>query len=331
MSYKMEMLSRLKKHREEEEMLQWEGTFAEYLHMVKERPEIAQSAHSRLYNMIKHAGITEENDQKIYEFFANDIFGLEETLEKLVEEYFHPAAKKLDVKKRILLLMGPVGGGKSTIVSLLKDGLEHFTRTEDGAVYAIKGCPMYEDPLHLIPNNLRDDFYDDYGIRIEGNLSPLNTLRLEQEYNGRIEDVIVERILFSENKRVGIGTFSPSDPKSQDIADLTGSIDFSTIATYGSESDPRAYRFDGELNKANRGLMEFQEMLKCDEKFLWHLLSLTEEGNFKAGRFALISADPIIVAHTNEAEFRSFISNKKNEALHSRMIVMPIPYNLRVS
>src|SRR5699024_10051966 len=131
--------------------------------------------------------------------------------------------------------------------------------------------------------------------------------------------------------RVGIGTFSPSDPKSQDIADLTGSIDFSTIAEYGSESDPRAYRFDGELNKANRGMMEFQEMLKCDEKFLWHLLSLTQEGNFKAGRFALISADELIVAHTNEAEYRAFISNKKNEALHSRIIVMPIPYNLKVS
>src|SRR5699024_1159195 len=167
-------------------------------------------------------------------------------------------------------------------------------------------------------------------IRINGSLSQLNTLRLEEEYNGRIEDVIIERVLFSENKRVGIGTFSPSDPKSQDIADLTGSIDFSTIATYGSESDPRAYRFDGELNKANRGLMEFQEMLKCDEKFLWHLLSLTQEGNFKAGRFALISADEMIVAHTNEAEYRSFISNKKNEALHSRMIVMPIPYNLKL-
>ncbi|WP_455675026.1 PrkA family serine protein kinase, partial [Pradoshia sp.] len=156
-------------------------------------------------------------------------------------------------------------------------------------------------------------------------------MRLEKDYHNRIEDMPVERIFLSEDKRVGVGTFSPSDPKSQDIADLTGSIDFSTIATYGSESDPRAYRFDGELNKANRGMMEFQEMLKCDEKFLWHLLSLTQEGNFKAGRFALISADELIVAHTNETEYRSFIANKKNEALHSRIIVMPVPYNLKVS
>jgi len=327
----MDFMDKIKRQREEEKKLTWEGTFSDYLKLLKEKPWIAQSAHARIYNMIKAAGITEKDGHKHYHFFDKDIFGLEEAIERLVEEYFHPAAKRLDVKKRILLLMGPVSGGKSTIVTLLKRGLEQFTRTEEGAVYAIKGCPMHEDPLHLIPPNLRDDFYKEYGIRIEGSLSPLNALRLEEEYGGRIEDVLVERIFFSEDRRIGIGTFSPSDPKSQDIADLTGSIDFSTIAEYGSESDPRAYRFDGELNIANRGIMEFQEMLKCDEKFLWHLLSLSQEGNFKAGRFALISADEMIVAHTNEAEYRSFISNKKNEALHSRIIDMPIPYNLKVS
>jgi serine protein kinase len=327
----MDILKKIAQYREEEERLRWEGTFAEYLEILKEKPWVAQSAHSRVYNMIKDAGVEEVNGRKRYKFFSHQLFGLEEALERLVEEYFHPAAKRLDVRKRILLLMGPVGGGKSTLVTMLKRGLEEYSKTERGAVYAIKGCPMHEDPLHLIPHHLRDDFYKEYGIRIEGDLSPLNMMRLEKEYGGRIEDVMVERIFFSENKRVGIGTFSPSDPKSQDIADLTGSIDFSTIAEYGSESDPRAYRFDGELNKANRGIMEFQEMLKCDEKFLWHLLSLTQEGNFKAGRFALISADELIIAHTNETEYRSFIANKKNEALHSRIIVMPIPYNLRVS
>ncbi|MBS4171698.1 PrkA family serine protein kinase [Bacillus sp. FJAT-49736] len=327
----MDILKRLSHYREEEEKLYWEGTFAEYLELLKERPWIAQSAHSRVYNMIKDAGVGEVNGKKKYEFFSKQLFGLEEALEKLVEEYFHPAARRLDVRKRVLLLMGPVSGGKSTLVTMLKRGLEAYSRTDKGAVYAIKGCPMHEDPLHLIPGHLRQDFYEEYGIRVEGNLSPLNLMRLEQEYGGKIEDVMIERVFFSEDRRVGIGTFSPSDPKSQDIADLTGSIDFSTIAEYGSESDPRAYRFDGELNKANRGLMEFQEMLKCDEKFLWHLLSLTQEGNFKAGRFALISADELIVAHTNETEYRSFISNKKNEALHSRIIVMPVPYNLKVS
>ncbi|MGP4061843.1 PrkA family serine protein kinase [Halobacillus sp. H74] len=327
----MDILKKIQDHREHEEELKWEGTFSEYLDLLKERPHLAQSAHSRVYNMIKNAGVVEEHDHKRYKFFDEDIYGLDEAMEKLVEEYFHPAARRLDVRKRILLLMGPVSGGKSTLVNLLKRGMEKYTHTDEGAVFAIKGCPMHEDPLHLVPSHLRKEFQEEYGIRIEGSLSPLNTMRVETEYGGRIEDVLVERVFFSEDKRTGIGTFSPSDPKSQDIADLTGSIDFSTIAQYGSESDPRAYRFDGELNKANRGIMEFQEMLKCDEKFLWHLLSLTQEGNFKAGRFALISADELIVAHTNEAEYRSFIANKKNEALHSRMIVMPVPYNLRVS
>lgn len=325
------ILRKIQQHREEEERLAWEGTFADYLEIIKKRPYVAQTAHSRVFNMIKDAGIEEVDGKKKYNFFSGQMFGIDDALERLVEEYFHPSAKRLDVRKRILLLMGPVSGGKSTLVTLLKRGLEAYSRTEKGAIYAIKGCPMHEDPLHMVPAHLRNDFYNEYGIRIEGNLSPLNMMRLEEEYGGRIEDVLVERIFLSENKRVGIGTFSPSDPKSQDIADLTGSIDFSTIAEFGSESDPRAYRFDGELNKANRGMMEFQEMLKCDEKFLWHLLSLTQEGNFKAGRFALISADELIVAHTNEAEYRSFISNKKNEALHSRIIVMPIPYNLSFS
>ena len=247
----MDILNKVRSFREEENRLKWEGTFAEYLAIVKDRKEVAQTAHSRVYNMIKSSGLVEKDGNRLYQFFGEEIFGLEESIERLVEEYFHPAAKRLEVRKRILLLMGPVSGGKSTIVTLLKRGLENYSKTDEGAVYAIKGCPMHEDPLHLIPHHLRKDFFEGYGIRIEGSLSPLNTMRLEQEYDGEIENVLVERIFFSEDKRVGIGTFTPSDPKSQDIADLTGSIDFSTIAEFGSESDPRAYRFDGELNKAN--------------------------------------------------------------------------------
>ncbi|WP_248924991.1 PrkA family serine protein kinase [Paenibacillus hamazuiensis] len=328
----MSFMEKLEGYRKKHLDLVWEGSFADYLLLVKQRPTVAALAHDRIYRMIEAAGIIDRgNGKREYTFFSKALFGLEEPIQTLVEEYFRPAAQRLDVRKRLLLLMGPVSGGKSTLVSLLKEGLAEFTRTDDGAVYAIKGCPMQEDPLHLVPHELRRDFQHEYGVKIEGDLCPVCRLRLEEEHCGRMEDMRVVRVFFSEANRTGIGTFAPSDPKSQDIADLTGSIDFSTISQYGSESDPRAYRFDGELNKANRGLMEFQEMLKCDEKFLWNLLSLTQEGNFKAGRFALISADELIVAHTNETEYRAFISNKKNEALHSRMIVMRIPYNLKVS
>ncbi len=327
----MNIFKKIADYRTETERLAWTGTFAEYIELLRRQPHLAMTAHARVYEMIASHGIVEENGRRKYNFFEKEIFGLDSAIEKLVEEYFHSAARRLDVRKRILLLMGPVSGGKSTIVTMLKRGLEQFSRTDQGAVYAIKGCPMHEEPLHLIPHELRSEVEQEFGVKIEGNLCPSCQIRLRDDYGGRIEDVLVERVLLSEDNRVGIGTFSPSDPKSQDIADLTGSIDFSTITEFGSESDPRAYRFDGELNKANRGLMEFQEMLKCDEKFLWNLLSLTQEGNFKAGRFALISADELIIAHTNESEYKSFIANKKNEALQSRMIVMPIPYNLKVS
>ncbi|HOV78625.1 MAG TPA: PrkA family serine protein kinase [Bacillota bacterium] len=326
----MDFLKRLEEYRSLERQLAWEGTFQDYIEIIKKNPGVTQLAHARIYNMIKSAGVKEIEGVKKYEFFNSELFGLDKTLEKLVEEYFHPAARRLDVRKRILLLMGPVSGGKSTLVAMLKRGLEKYSRTDDGALYGIKGCPMHEEPLHLIPKELREDFQREFNVYIEGELCPSCRMMVETEYSGRIEKVPVERIFLSEDNRVGIGTFTPSDPKSQDIADLTGSVDFSTIAEYGSESDPRAYRFDGELNIANRGLMEFQEMLKCDEKFLWNLLSLSQEGNFKAGRFALIYADEMIVAHTNENEYKSFISNKKNEALQSRIIVMKIPYNLKV-
>ena len=325
------LMKRLEEHRQRESQLSWTGTFADYLDLVAKIPAIAQHSHARIYQMIASAGIEEVGGIRRYKFFEDELFGLDRCLERLVEEYLHPAARRLDVRKRILLLMGPVSGGKSTLVMMLKRGLEQFSRTEQGAVYGIKDCPMHEEPLHLIPKEMRAEVQQALGVTIEGELCPSCRLMLRDVYKGRVEDVRVERVMLSEAERVGIGTFSPSDPKSQDIADLTGSIDFSTIGEYGSESDPRAYRFDGELNKANRGMMEFQEMLKLDEKFLWNLLSLSQEGNFKAGRFALISADEMIVAHTNETEFRNFIANKKNEALRSRIIVMPVPYNLRVS
>ena len=326
----LSITSLLKAHNDESKHLQWEGTFTEYLDLVKENPTVANTAHARVYDMIASAGTEERDGHKIYHFFDGEIYGIDLALERLVEEYFHSAARRLDVRKRILLLMGPVSGGKSSLVALLKRGLERYSKTDRGAVYAIKDCPMQEEPLHLIPHELRPKVEKELGVHIEGELCPVCQMKLDQGYGGDPTEMRVERIFFSETKRVGIGTFSPSDPKSQDIADLTGSVDFSAIAEYGSESDPRAFRFDGELNKANRGILEMQEMLKIDTKFLYHLLSLTQEGNFKAGRFALISADEVVIAHTNETEYQAFIANKKNEALHSRMIVMHVPYTLQV-
>src|SRR5581483_8135944 len=318
----MDLIHRLEQYRTEEQKLAWQGTFAQYFDLVVANPQICQLSHARLYNMLLQAGAeTGPNGEKVYSFFAKDLFGLNKTLQQLVE-YFSSAARRLEVRKRILLLMGPVGGGKSTIVTLLKRGLERYTRTDDGAVYAIKGCPMHEEPLHLIPDVLRPEVEKEYGIYVEGDLCPVCRLRLKEEFDGRHEAMPVERIVFSEKNRCGIGTFSPSDPKSQDISELTGSIDLSTVGEYGVESDPRAYRFDGELNVANRGLMEFVEMLKCDEKFLYSLLTLSQEQSIKTGRFAMIYADEVIVSHTNESEYSNFVGNRRNEALHDRIILI---------
>ncbi|MBX6340991.1 MAG: protein prkA [Thermomicrobiaceae bacterium] len=341
----MNLQERLEAYRQEERKLNWEGTFADYFDLVIQNPRIAQLAHARIFNMIMDAGSQErDGGGTVYNFFADEIFGIEKSLEQIVE-YFRSSAQRLEVRKRILLLMGPVGGGKSTIVAMLKRGLERYTRTDDGAVYAIKGCPMHEEPLHLVPETLRDELMKEYGIYIEGELCPWCRFQLEQAepgpdhpwslpgrpFSGRHEDVPVVRIAFSEKHRIGIGTFTPSDPKSQDIAELVGGIDLSTIGEVGSESDPRAYRFDGELNIANRGLVEFIEMLKTDERFLYVLLTLSQEQNIKTGRFSMIYADEVVVSHTNEHEYNAFVGNKKSEALQDRIILVKVPYNLRVS
>jgi serine protein kinase len=326
---------RLEDLRREHEALRWEGSFREYFELVAQNPRIAQLSHARINDMVHAAGIERLNEGTqhevlSYNFFAAELFGIEEPIARIVE-YFKSAAQRLEVRKRILLLMGPVGGGKSTIVNMLKRGLEDWTRTEGGAVYAIKDCPMHEEPLHLIPHQLRAEVEKHYGIYIEGDLCPQCRYSLEKTYGGRHEDVKVHRVVFSEKERVGIGTFSPSDPKSQDITELTGSIDLSTIGEVGVESDPRAYRFDGELNIANRGLMEFVEMLKVDEKFLYSLLTLSQEQSIKTGRFAMIYADEVILSHSNENEYIAFAGNRKSEALQDRIILVKVPYNLRVS
>lgn len=304
----------------------WCGTFQQYVDQVQATPQIADSAHRRLYRMVMAAGA--KTPDGAYPFFERSLFGMDETIRVLVDEYLRPAALGYEVKKRILLLVGPVSGGKSTLVWLLKRGLEAFSRTDAGALYGIQGCPMHEDPLHLVPTSLRPTLSQRLQVPIEGDLCPWCRYQLEHAHQGRFQEMMVERVVLSEQRRVGIGTYAPSDPKSQDISELTGSVDFHAIAQYGSESDPRAFRFDGELNIANRGLMEFQEMLKLDEKFLYHLLSLSQEGNFKTGRYELISADEVIVGHTNEHEYKAFMQNPRNEALISRLFVLPVPYNL---
>lgn len=327
-----DILKAAEEYRLQSDKLQWEGTFADYLEIVRQNPRIADLAHARLYDMVMSAGVEDDVlGARAYTFFKDDIYGLERSLMHLVEEYFSPAARRLDIRKRILMLVGPVGGGKSTIVTLLKKGLEKYSKTEEGAIYAIKGCPMHEEPLHLIPEDLRADFKREYGVHIEGDLCPVCRYKLRNEWNNDLANVPIHRIALSERDRLGIGTFKPADPKSQDVAELTGSVNIQVLSELGNESDPRVYNFDGELNIANRGVMEFIEMLKAEKRFLYELNTVAGEQTIKASRFALIYADVAVLAHTNEYEYNSYFGNKENEAMIDRIFVVKVPYNLKLS
>ncbi len=328
----MNFLKQVEEQRSLEKSLAWEGTFAEYLELVQKNPRIADLAHARLFNMIMAAGVEEGADGvKRFKFFEGELYGMERTLEQLVEEYLNPASRRLDIRKRILMFVGPVGGGKSTLVTMLKKGLEKYSKTDDGAIYAIKGSPMHEEPLHLIPEEMRPAFREQFGIYIEGDLDPVDRWKLDHEWDGEMDQVPVHRLFISEKNRTGIGTFKPADPKSQDVAELTGSVNIQALTEYGLESDPRTYNFDGELNIANRGIMEFIEMLKAEKRFLYELNTVAGEQTIKASRFALIYCDVAVIAHTNEYEYNSYFSNKENEAMIDRIFVVKVPYNLKVS
>jgi len=323
--------AKLNAHVNELSALAWEGTLEDYISMVIKDPSVHVNAHSRVLNMIEAAGVKKDTDGDVeeYGFFADDLFGVDESIDELMA-YLRAAAAGSEVSRRILLLYGPTSSGKSQLAVLLKRGLEEYSRTELGRTFCLSDSPMFEDPLCAIPNALRPEFEKEYGIKISGQLSPLMTLLLEEEYEGDFLKLPVKRFFFSEQSRVGIGTFVPSDKKSQDVSELVGSMDLSKIGEYGSESDPRAYRFDGELNVANRGIMEFVEMLKVDQKFLYVLLTLAQEKNIKTGRFPFIYADEFLLAHTNETEYKRFLAKDEMEALHDRIIVIRVPYNLSV-
>jgi serine protein kinase len=318
----------------------WHGTCLDYLGMVKENPRIAQQAPGRIYNMVMQQGVdpvAEEpklpgyEDIVRYNFFKDELFGLEEPLHDLMK-FFKAGARRTETGKRILILVGPVSSGKSTIATMLKRGLE----LDPTPIYAINGCPIHEDPLHLVPRNQRPKWEEVLGVRIEGDLCPMCRHRLlhDEEHRDEEGNVLWERfpvacINLSERGRCGIGTFQPSDPKNQDVSELIGRVDLSKITLFG-ETDPRAYNLDGELEVANRGLMEYVEILKCDIKFHYILITLAQEQVIKAPGFPQIYVDEVVLSHTNQTEFEKFKSAKENEALHDRMYPIFVPYNLKV-
>ncbi len=308
---------------------QWEGTFADYLEqIVQPKPELAtRNSHQYTWDMLRWMQAREENGDGKVKLFSRELYGIDPPLQRIVD-YFKAAAAGSEVGRRLLLLLGPPSGGKSSLVILMKRGMEEYSHTDDGALYGLKGSPLHENPLCLVPHTLRADFRETYGVDIQGELSPYAQSILEQEYEGDFMRYPVERIFLSEAKRVGVGTYAPHDPTTADIADLIGSVDLAKVSEYGDEGDPRAWSWSGAVYSASRGLLEMIEILKVKREFLYLLLTLTQEKNVKVSRFPLIHVDETILAHTNLAEFRKFLQEKENEALLDRMVIVQVPYTM---
>jgi serine protein kinase len=346
----------------------WEGSFDEYLKLVIANPRIARNAFQRVYGMITHFGCDRytlmRQELTRYKFFsdpigdgADAIFGLDRALMNLVD-FFKSASHQYGTERRILLLHGPVGSSKSTIARLLKKGLEYYSRLDEGALYTFSWevpdkdgktvsypCPMHEDPVKLIPPEARkavlkkinEGLDENAQVTIDGALDPFCRkmfdellVKYEGDWRKVIEHVRIRRLILSEKDRIGIGTFQPKDEKNQDSTELTGDINYRKIAEYGSDSDPRAFNFDGELNIANRGLIEFIEVLKLDVAFLYDLLGASQEHVIKPKKFAQTHIDEVIIGHTNEPEYKKLQSNELMEAFRDRTIKIDIPYNIKL-
>ena len=367
-----DMLARiaaLQDYREYQE-LHWNGSFEQYLQLVRENPKVCRTAYQRVYDMILGYGQEEYIDNKKrlirYNFFKDEqhggrdaIYGLDVSLMRLVS-VFKSAAQRYGTEKRVILLHGPVGSSKSTIARLIKKGLEEYSRTPEGALFTYEWTmpgefsritggqevfpsPMHEEPLRLIPPDWRARAFEVLGLSgdralfIEGDVNPAcrQVFRdLMTHYKGDwakvISHVKVKRLVLSEKDRVGIGTFQPKDEKNQDSTELTGDINYRKIAEYGSDSDPRAFNFDGEFNIANRGIVEFIEVLKLDVAFLYDLLGASQEHKIKPKKFAQTDIDEVIIGHTNEAEYKKLLNNEFMEALRDRTIKIDIPYITRL-
>jgi serine protein kinase len=313
----------------------WRGSFAEFLRDVFpiSPHRFVRSSHQYLYDMLGWYRVERRDVEAATavgnpkDLFTSELYGIDDALDRVVE-YFKAASAGSDVGRRLLLLLGPPSGGKSSAVILMKRGLEEYSHTDAGALYALQGSPLHESPLNLVPASMRGKFRETYGVEITGELSPYSRARLDDEFHGDFMQFPVERVFLSEASRVGIGTYAPHDPTTADIADLVGSVDLSKVAEIGDEGDPRAWSWSGAVYAASRGMLEMIEILKVKREFLYLLLTLTQEKNVKVSRFPLIHLDETVVAHTNLAEFNKFLQEKENEALLDRMVIVKVPYTL---
>ena len=328
-------LEQIKKHRDSKKEEKFSGALADYLKLVESDASIAVLAHRRLYDQIMAQGVTtldekddrcnkifDGDDVKVYNYFSSQFFGMERPLEKVMR-FLRSASMKGEESRQVLLLLGPVGAGKSALVEHIKSALEACL-----PIYVLGGCPIREEPLHLIPRSLRSQFTESYGIKIEGDLCPVCRHRLIHEFDGDYTKFPITQSSFSVRGRKGVGVVPPMDPNTQDTSLLIGSEDISKLDLY-PEDDPRVLSLNGAFNVGNRGIVEFVEVFKNEIEFLHTMITATQEKNVPSpGKQAMIYFDGVILAHCNEAEWNKFKAEHTNEAILDRIVRVNVPYSL---
>ncbi|NNL57466.1 MAG: PrkA family serine protein kinase [Pseudomonadales bacterium] len=315
-----------------------EMSLQEYLELCKNDKSAYANAAERLLMAIgEPETVDTTNDPRLSRIFSNkiikryqafgDFYGMEEAIEEIVS-YFRHAAQGLEEKKQILYLLGPVGGGKSSLAEKLKELMEKHP------IYCLKDSPVFESPLGLFdPQEDARILREDYGIPeryIQTIMSPWAVKRMH-EYNGDISQFRVVKLYPSRLDQIAITKTEPGDENNQDISSLVGKVDIRKLEDF-PQNDPDAYSFSGGLCRANQGMMEFVEMFKAPIKVLHPLLTATQESNYNSTEgLSAIPYDGVILAHSNESEWQSFKNNKNNEAFIDRVYIVKVPYCLRVS
>lgn len=331
------LIDAIKEQREEgSKKKKFEGTFKDYLERVMKDPKIVKSSHKRLYDAIVESGMEKmpdsdprksrifDNDSvRVYKYFQSEFFGMEKVIEKLMG-YLHSAAHNGEESRQVLLLMGPVGAGKSALT-------EHVKKALEGHVYYhLKKDPHRGEPLQLVPRALRETFQKELKVRINGDISPVARHTLLNQLDGKYEDFEVVETTFSQRGRRGVASVPPMDANSQDVSVLIGSVDISKLDKY-AEDDPRALSLNGAFNVGNRGIVELVEVFKNEIEFLHTIITATQEKRIPSpGKSDMLHFDGVILAHCNEAEWNRFQSEHTNEAILDRVVKIDVPYCLEL-
>jgi serine protein kinase len=314
----------------------FEGTLLEYMNLVKGNPDIAKASHKRLSDALESHGVTvmadsdprkhklfDDENIKIYDYFQTEFFGAERTVAKIMR-FLKSAALKGEESRQVLLLMGPVGAGKSAITEHIKRSIEQLS------YYHLVDDPQRGEPLQLVPRSLRPQFEKELGVTIAGDISPVARHVLLEDYDGKYENFKVKETTFSQRGRRGIASVPPMDANSQDVGVLIGSEDISKLDQY-SDDDPRVLSLNGAFNIGNRGIVELVEVFKNEIEFLHTIITATQEKRVPApGKHDMLHFDGVILAHCNESEWNRFQSEHTNEAILDRIVKINVPYVLEL-